>query len=188
VLDVDEVGWSSDALLRLPSADARWATVSDFYGTEAELLDGMRVDDWIERCVDQGIRYYMPSRASRTPGSGSEFSGMPYFDEDIEALRTRARRLHSEFAWAEIPPSRTRRHITNVRVYVDPNGEANDGQLRARSYLFLVRSRSDRPTYDFLSCERFDTLIDTADGLRLRSRHIFVDQSCLGVINLAVFL
>ena len=105
-----------------------------------------------------------------------------HYLEDLSTLRMRVERLKSEFAWAEDPPSRTRRFVTNVR----PRPEADS--VRVRSYLLLYRNRGDDTSVELISAERHDVLRRTAEGLRLRSREVQVDQATLGVRNLAVML
>jgi 3-phenylpropionate/cinnamic acid dioxygenase small subunit len=86
-------------------------------------------------------------------------------------------------AYAEDPPSRVRRFVTNLSVE-----ERDDGMLRVRSYLLLLRSRFDDPEYVVLSAERDDLLRRVGEGFQLVSRRILVDQSTIGSNNIAVFL
>jgi 3-phenylpropionate/cinnamic acid dioxygenase small subunit len=97
-------------------------------------------------------------------------------------LRMRVERLKTEFAWAEDPPSRTRRFVTNVRPRVVAEG------VDVRSYLLLYRSRGDATTAELVSAERHDLFQRTATGLRLQRREVLIDQASLAVRNLAVML
>ena len=83
---------------------------------------------------------------------------MAHFDEDRYSLMKRVERLETEHAWAEDPPSRTRRFVTNIRCWI---GDSDD-ELVARSNLLLFRSRGDTLGPDLLSGQRTDLLRRTA--------------------------
>ena len=92
-------------------------------------------------------------------------------------------RLHKS-AWAEDPPSRCRRFITNVRVAEC----GTEGEYEVVSYLFLERSRGDNPENERMSAERRDVWREVNGSFKLATREIIVDQSVLGMANFAVFL
>ena len=77
-----------------------------------------------------------------------------------------------------------RHHVTNVRTFATADADT----LVVESALLLFRSRGDRNAPDLLSAGRTDHLRRTADGLRLASRVIQVDEAVLRTQNLAVFL
>jgi 3-phenylpropionate/cinnamic acid dioxygenase small subunit len=157
---------------------------STFLTCEAETLDQQRWGDWLDLLTDD-VRYVMPIRVTAPRGAHDEvLGGMAHFDEDRYTLGKRVERLLTEYAWAEDPPSRTRRFVTNIRVQ---DGES-PGELVVRSYLLLFRSRGDVHAADLVSAERTDTLRREADGLKLARREILVDESVLRTQNLAVFL
>jgi 3-phenylpropionate/cinnamic acid dioxygenase small subunit len=159
-----------------------WFEVVTWLDDEAALLDEGRLEEWLGLLSDD-VRYSMPVRLTRERGSGPDtHAGTPHFLEDARTLRLRVERLKTEFAWAEDPPSRTRRFITNVRP-----SRTSDG-VDVRSYLLLYRNRGDDSGMELISAERRDSLRRTADGLRLCRREIRVDQSTLGIRNLAVLL
>jgi 3-phenylpropionate/cinnamic acid dioxygenase small subunit len=171
---------------RVPTGDARYFQALEWLVEEAEALDEDRMDDWLTMLADD-ITYRMPVRVTVHRRDGDGFLGeMGHFEEDILSLQTRVRRLtQTDSAWSEDPPSRTRRHVTNVRVETVPDSD----MLHARSYLFLVRSRWDDPDFEFLSAERRDLLRPTPSGkFQLARRTIRVDQSNLGNINMALLL
>jgi 3-phenylpropionate/cinnamic acid dioxygenase small subunit len=99
-------------------------------------------------------------------------------------LELRVRRLETEYAWAEDPPSRTRHFVTNVRI---AEGEEED-EVAVRSNLLLYRSRGSVPHYDLLSAERKDVLRKEEDQWKLRRRVILLDHAVLTTHNLSVFL
>ncbi len=92
------------------------ACCARFLWREAELLDRRQFDEWLG-LMDAEVDYRIPVRTSRLAQEGDGFSTSAYFmKETIGTLRLRVKRLKSEFAWAENPPTRTRRLIANVRV------------------------------------------------------------------------
>jgi phthalate 3,4-dioxygenase beta subunit len=156
----------------------------DFLVLEAEILDERRYRDWLLLLSDD-VRYRMPVRVTVHGGAeSSTLEGMSHFDEDRYTLGKRVERLSGEHAWTEDPPSRVRRFVTNVRCA--PGQEAGD--IEARSYLLMFRSRGDVRPPEWVAAERRDTLRITDGTLRLRSREITVDESVLRTQNLALFL
>jgi 3-phenylpropionate/cinnamic acid dioxygenase small subunit len=94
-------------------------------------------------------------------------------------------RLDTKSAWAEDPPSRTRGFVTNLRIWesVKPN------EFEVERYLLLSRSRYEQPVLQMLSCARHDLLRRSGRrAFKLARREIIVDQSVLGMVNLAIFL
>ena len=58
--------------------------------------------------------------------------------EDWPSLKARVARLEHEYAWAENPPSRTRRFVTNIMV----TGKTENGGVQVESNLMLFRYES----------------------------------------------
>jgi 3-phenylpropionate/cinnamic acid dioxygenase small subunit len=159
-----------------------WFEVIAWLDHEAMLLDDGRLEEWLD-LLTEDVAYTMPVRLTRERGSGPDtHAGSPHFLEDARTLRMRVERLKTEFAWAEDPPSRTRRFVTNVRPEPTADGVA------VRSYLLLYRNRGDDSGAELISAERRDHLRRTPDGLRLSRREVRIDQSTLGVRNLALLL
>jgi 3-phenylpropionate/cinnamic acid dioxygenase small subunit len=88
-------------------------------------------------------------------------------------------------AWAEDPPSRTRRLVTNVRVTTVSGSE---DRLHAVSSLLLMRNRGDQPDYEILSAERRDEFVRHESRWLLSRREVIVDQANLGLVNMAQIL
>ncbi len=165
------------------SLETYWEVYS-FLMREAELLDERCEREWLESCITEDVEYLMPVRENRERGEGTGFSDESfYFQETHGSLELRVRRLETEYAWAEDPPSRTRHFVTNVRVA----GGDEDGEVAVKSNLLLYRSRGSDPTADLLSAERRDVLRREEDGLRLRRREILLDHSVVMTHNLSVF-
>jgi 3-phenylpropionate/cinnamic acid dioxygenase small subunit len=165
------------------SVETYWEVYS-FLMREAELLDERREREWLELFTDDA-EYLMPVRVNRERGEGDGFSEEAfYFEETRGSLELRVRRLETEYAWAEDPPSRTRHFVTNVRV---AEGEEED-EVAVKSNLLLYRSRGSDPHHDLLSAERKDILRKEDDQWKLRKRVILLDHSVLMTHNLSVFL
>jgi len=159
--------------------------IVEFLEDEATLLDSGKLMEWLGlMAVD--VRYQMPVRSTRDQIDLSEFStGMFMFDETIMTLGIKATRLAATTsAWAEKPPSRTRRHITNIRVF----RTAVDGEYEVTSSLLLLRNRYQEHNYEIISARRVDTLRRLDGTLKIAKRVIYSDQASLGTQNLAVFL
>jgi len=158
--------------------------VEQFLYREAELLDDGDLHGWFDLLAED-VDYRVPRRVTRERGAEqSEFSEEGFlYREDYGTLRTRVKRYDREYAWAENPPSRTRRLVTNVRVK-----SADDEAVTVRSNLLLYRGQGDHTDADLIACERFDTLRRTDDGLRLAKRTVHLDQTILATRNLSFFL
>jgi phthalate 3,4-dioxygenase subunit beta len=170
---------------RVRATDPLYWELVEFLDDEAELLDENRVAEWLALLADD-IRYWAPVRVTRGRDEGSEFAAsVGHFDDTYGMLQMRVAKLTStKSAWAEDPPSRTRRFVTNVKVF---ETDVADEYL-ARNNLLLVRNRWDLPDWELISARRDDVLRRTADGWRIARRTIFIDQSTLAVANLAIFL
>jgi 3-phenylpropionate/cinnamic acid dioxygenase small subunit len=170
---------------RIPHGDPVHHEVLDFLVEEAHLLDLALLDDWLA-LMTEDISYTMPVRQTvhRDDGPGFD-SGMSHFEEDLESLQLRVRRLiHTSSAFSEEPPSRVRRSVTNVRVHET----SREGEYAVTSHLLLLRNRWDLPTYDVVSAAREDVLRRGPNGFLLARRRILVDQGTLGTANLSIFL
>lgn len=164
-------------------AEARLAC-EDFLYEEAALLDDGDLREWLGLLAED-IDYRVPRRVTRERGAEEgEFSEEGYlYRDDYGTLSTRVRRLEKEYAWAENPPSRTRRLVSNVRV-----NDVTEGAYTLENNLLLFRSQRDQPDHDLLACERADVLARTDDGLRLTERTVYLDHTVFPSKNLSFFL
>ncbi len=169
---------------RVPLGSAIYNRLLETLYDEAAALDERRFDDWVAMLA-QDIVYQAPIRLTRTGANKDRdvMRTMFHFDDDYNSILMRTGRLQKS-AWAEDPPSRCRRFITNVRV---AECEAA-GEYEVVSYLYLERSRGDNPHNEQLTAERRDIWRDVDGSYVLARREIIVDQSVLGMSNLAVFL
>jgi 3-phenylpropionate/cinnamic acid dioxygenase small subunit len=173
---VDAVATGEEVLAGTPEHGA----VASFLYREADLVDGYRFADWLELFAED-VEYRMPVRTTRFLRDGEGFTDTDFFVENHSSLTTRVKRLETEFAWAEAPPSRTRHFISNVRVFRTPV----DGELEVRSNFLVTRTRSDLD-YQLFTGARHDLVRDTGDGPRIARRTILVDQTVITATNLSV--
>jgi len=166
------------------SPQARIAA-EDFLIAEAALLDDRRFDEWLELFTDD-VEYVAPVRSIRRRGYGDDVDWESrHFDDDKTSLSLRVRRLtETDVAWAEDPPSFTRRIVSNFRFRAGPA----DDELTVTTNLLLFRSRGTRGDSDVIAGERTDVLRLVDGQLKIAKRHVVLDQATLGTKNLGVFL
>jgi 3-phenylpropionate/cinnamic acid dioxygenase small subunit len=151
---------------------------------EAAALDERRFDDWVAMLATDLV-YTAPIRLTRTGVNRDRdvMRTMMHFNDNYASILMRTGRL-SKSAWAEDPPSRTRRFVTNMRV-----GETeNPDEYEVVSYLYLTRSRGETAEYEVTTGERRDLWRFVDGAYKLSKREIILDQSTLSMSNLAVFL
>src|SRR5262249_10584669 len=131
------------------------------------------------------IEYKVPVRTTRGSGEGDGFSTTAFFlDEDYGSLKLRVARLGSEFAWAENPPTRTRRMVSNIRV-----AEADAAADHAvTSNVAVYCYRGDMATPRLLTGERQDLLRTEGGRLKLCRRLVLLDTTVLGMDSLSILL
>ncbi|WP_068070578.1 aromatic-ring-hydroxylating dioxygenase subunit beta [Novosphingobium lentum] len=169
---------------RVPLGSEIYNRILETLYDEAAALDERRFDDWVAM-LEQDLLYTAPVRLTRSgPNKDRDvMRTMMHFDDNYQSILMRTGRL-SKSAWAEDPPSRTRRFVTNTRV---AECEAA-GEYEVSSYLYVERSRFDNPHNETLSAERRDIWRVVDGAYKLARREIIVDQSTLGMSNLAIFL
>ena len=156
--------------------------IQNFLYREAELLDSRKFAQWLELLTDD-ITYEMPVRVTRERDRPDASSEMAHFSEDRRTLELRVKRLATDYAWAENPPSRTRHFVSNIRI----EQTANSNEVTVRSNLLVYRSRGSSPQADLISGERVDVLRNEKERWKLAKRTIMVDQAVLDTQNLAIF-
>ncbi|HUY51265.1 MAG TPA: 3-phenylpropionate/cinnamic acid dioxygenase subunit beta [Streptosporangiaceae bacterium] len=168
----------------LPYSDPAHQAAAQFLTNEAHLLDGREFATWLALLAPD-IQYRVPVRVTAVGSSKTDdLLDMEHFAENFYSLRKRVERLSTEHAWAEDPPSRTRRFVTNVRTFAT----GTDGDVVVESYLLLYRSRGDQLSNSILSGVRMDLLrAVTSEECKLARRLVILDDSVLNTQNLAVF-
>ena len=174
------------AYRRVPVGSAVYNEIVEFLYEEAWLLDQISLIEW-GKLLTPDLIYIVPLRQTMplSQQAATVVRTTAHYHDDFRSIQTRiARMTKTKSAWAEDPPSRTRRLITNIRV---TETERPD-EFAVSSYLLMTRSRCESPDYHMLSGERRDVVRRTEDGFKLARRDVILEQSVLGMPNLAVFL
>jgi p-cumate 2,3-dioxygenase subunit beta len=108
------------------------AAVAQFLYDEAALLDEWRLDEWLALFHPEAGEYVIPSPEDL---SDDPATTLHLVHDSMAVLSGRVTRLKSKHAHAESPRSRSRRQITNVRVWQGPF------DLVSRSVFDVVRVR-----------------------------------------------
>ncbi|GAA1210619.1 aromatic-ring-hydroxylating dioxygenase subunit beta [Pseudonocardia alaniniphila] len=140
--------------------DTRTLTRSDaeeFLYHEAELLDGFQLDRWLELFTDDAV-YWVPARHDEA--DPQRHVSLIY--DDRGRIEERIWRLTVGPAHAQIPPSVTRRLITNVRVSDAEHGPV----VRSNFAIFEVRKGTQRS----FAGEYEHRLVPHGAGWRIRRR------------------
>lgn len=88
------------------------AEVEDFLYAEAALLDAWKLEEWIELFTED-CSYVVPTTDLPNGDPGRD---LVFIDDNYERLRGRVRKLSSRMAHREVPRSRTRHIVSNVRI------------------------------------------------------------------------
>lgn len=173
------------AAVRVPVGSPDYNRIVEFLYEEAALLDQIRLQEW-GALLAPDLVYTAPLRETRTvrEQAATFVRSVQHYHDDYRSMMGRIMRLSGKSAWAEDPPSRTRRLVTNVLVHAG----AKDGEFDVVSYLLVTRSRFNFDQYDLVSAERRDVLRRDGDSFKLARREILLDQAVLGTPNLAIFL
>lgn len=176
---------STETSNRVHANETIYAELHEFLDDEAALLDNDLLSEWLEMLAPDLV-YRAPVRVTKARADGLGYSpNMAHIDDTFTSLTRRvARATQSPNAWAVDPPSRIRRHVSNVRVY----RAGGPDEYRVSSYVLAVRCHSDQPALGIVSAERNDQIRRTEQGWRLARREIYLTHSTLGVPNLAFFI
>lgn len=171
---------SADPDTRLDRALLQWS-VEQFYFHEASLLDEHRYNEWIA-LFSKNVRYWAPVRVTREGAPDVvRDNELGLFEDDYGSLELRVESFQVKSAWAEIPPSRTRRLISNVHVTSD-----SSDQVSAVSNFFVFRSRLESVEHLFVG-RRHDRLEPLGkDQWRIRERMILFDHSSFTTDNISI--
>jgi 3-phenylpropionate/cinnamic acid dioxygenase small subunit len=160
--------------------------IEDFYYLEADMLDDRRLREWLE-LMDDDVHYWMPVRHNplgRPEDIEDELSkerDAYYFSDTKKTLKIRVERVYAKNAWAEMPPSRTRHLISNIRVKND-DGTVID--VHCNFMCYRTRMEADA---DLFVGTRHDLLRRVDGGFKIARRKIILDQATLKAKNISVF-
>jgi benzoate/toluate 1,2-dioxygenase beta subunit len=100
---------------------------------EARLIDDGRFEDWLDLFTKDCL-YWIPS----TPGGGDPRREVSIAFDDRRRLEDRIYWLRTGYAYSQIPPSRTRRLITNIEVL--RGGQSDEVRVRSNFVIFEFRN------------------------------------------------
>ena len=156
--------------------------IEQFLYEEAALLDARRYRDWLGLLAED-IHYWMPIRRTVTLADiDREFTkqgDMAFFDDDLELLEMRVKKLEAGSAWSEDPPSRSRHFVTNVRI----TGVDGD-EVTVDVCFHLYRTRLETEVDSWIG-RRTDVLRRQGPSFRLARRHLFLDQTLIRATNMS---
>lgn len=143
-------------------------TIEDFLYEEAALLDAWRLRDWLDLLTEDAT-YEVP--ATDTP-DGDPKQTLSIIADDIARIRSRVEQLSGKTAWAENPPSRTRRLITNVRI------RSIEGERIFVTANFAVYRMRFEHTDTYVGRYEY-TLVQRNGRLRIQERKAILDLEAL---------
>jgi len=153
---------------------------------EARLLDAERYSEWVEMLAED-IHYFMPGVETRYRHDKTDQVGdttrMAYYNDNLDDLKKRLRRLETGTAWSEDPATRYTHLITNVEVELTDQ----DNQFRVYSNFLAYRNRNERDQ-DTLIGNREDIWRLKGSSYELLKRTIILKQNVLLSKNLNVYL
>jgi p-cumate 2,3-dioxygenase beta subunit len=149
-----------------PAIDLR-VSVEQFLFIEADLLDQWNLNSWIT-LFDSSALYIVPTTDCPDPDPEKDLT---IICDDHKRIKSRVKGLMSGKAWAESPPSRTRRLVTNVVV----NREGSSIFVSANFMIWRFRAERD----DMFVGRYRHTLIDTDKGLKFKKRVAILDHETL---------
>jgi len=144
--------------------------IEDFLYAEADLLDGWKLKEWLALFTDD-CRYLVP--AAGLSEEATPQSSLYYIADDHVLLEERVKRLYKRNAHAEMPHSRTRHFIANVRVHAPERS----GEISVSCSFLVHRSRSGE-THTFIGQSNY--LLILRDGaLMIREKLCRLDTDDL---------
>jgi p-cumate 2,3-dioxygenase beta subunit len=155
---------SSMSTIALPTRQE----VEDLFYREAALLDEWRLEEWLEMLTDDAI-YQVPSTDAP---EGDARNTLYIIADDALRIRSRVKQLLGKSAWAENPPSRTRRMITNVRV---PGADGDDVLVTAN---FVVHRMRYEAVDTYVGHYHY-RLAYFGNELKIRERRAILDNEAL---------
>lgn len=168
-----------------PSDDATYLSVLRFTAAEARMLDEERYGEWLELFTED-CRYWMPvmeNRFRRDPVRSFAAGRMSFFDDTLDTLALRIRRLESGRAWPEDPAVRHIYAVSNVEVFATGDPDT----VIVHSVFVSYRNKLDRDEATLIGRRRDVLVRGGGADWRIRRRLILLGQSLLLSKNLNIF-
>lgn len=171
-----------------------YLSIQQFYYREARLLDDRQFQQWLG-LLTEDVQYCVPARhvplpdiAARdteafhevTPEFG-EAGEPPFRDDNFLTLGLRASRALKAKAWAENPPARTRRFVSNIEPVA-----IGEGQWQVFSHFMLSYSRHGRDNCMYTG-QRIDRLREIDGQWKLAHREVRLDWNVITAPSLGLF-
>ncbi len=161
-------------------------TIEQTLYREARLMDNERYKEWVGMLTDD-IHYHMPGIETRYRRDKTEqvhdLTRMAYYNDNLEDLKKRLRRLETGTAWSEDPATRYTHLITNIEVV--PTEKEDEVLVYSNFLAYRNRNEKDQDT---LIGNREDIWRKTGEGYKLAKRMIILKQNVLLSKNLNVYL
>ncbi|AJP48209.1 3-phenylpropionate dioxygenase [Rugosibacter aromaticivorans] len=161
-------------------------TIEQTLYREARLLDQERYKEWVGMLTDD-IHYHMPGIETRYRRDKTEqvhdLTRMAFYNDNLEDLKKRLRRLETGTAWSEDPATRYTHLITNIEVV--PTEKEDEVLVYSNFLAYRNRNEKDQDT---LIGNREDIWRKTAEGYKLAKRLIILKQNVLLSKNLNIYL
>lgn len=157
-------------------------SVSQFLYREAGFLDERCYAPWLELWADDAS-YVIPTTWNSSHGGLREAASneIHHLRAGKDMLRLRVAKLDSRSAWAEEPPSRTVRTVSNIEVRRDHDS------LHVRSNVVLHRVRYTDEV-EVHAGSRTDRLVPTDEAWQIAERRVHLAHGVLRAENLEFFL
>lgn len=162
--------------MKLSYKEDEYSLIRDFLYYEAALLDEREFDKWLELIYEEFdyLVYYFEPGNFKHP--------ILLIHDDNSSMRLRIKRLFTDFAWAEIPPSNTMRVRSNIRII-----EAYNNIYTAAYNEILYKNRDGTEKEQFF-CKKKDQLVIQNEKIRIRRREVRILEGILSSRNLSVIL
>ncbi len=150
--------------------------IEQFLYTEAELLDTWQLEEWLALFTDD-CTYWVPTNTEGDDPANE----LSLIYDDHSMLEDRALRLLSPVVHSQVPRTRTRRLIGNIRI------EMLDGdELHVSSYFTLHAARLDR---EQVLGGGYEHLLRRADGRwRIRQKKVVLVNNDAQLTNVTFIL
>lgn len=142
--------------------------VEDLFYKEAALLDEWRLEEWLALLTDDAIYQVPPTDVPQ----GDPRNTLFIIADDALRIRSRVKQLLGKSAWAENPPSRTRRMISNVRLL------GSDGKNVLVTANFVVYRMRYESVDTYVGHYAYK-LARIGNELRIRERRAVLDNEAL---------
>lgn len=152
------------------------AIVETFLYREARLADESRYDEWLALWRDPAV-YWVP--ANEDDYDPEQHLSIIY--DDYQRLCDRVDRLKTGAAWAQDPPSRLRRLISNVEI-----GAVAGNVLTVSSNFVLGESRRGRQRSYY--ARQIHTLHAGPDGFRMSGKKVLLIDNDAPIHNLTFLI